>query len=175
VRNCSASRDGDVSVWDMDAGTLIARARSGTKEIRDCALTPDGRFVISVHSNGRVTVWDLLTMAAVATLEVPRREPTDVQQAAAYRRGMRASPRRWRRFAVSPDSRRLAVAGWEAVDIWDLERFDRITTLEIEPTLPPGMLGLFFISDTLLTTIGRSPHAPVLATSCRPALDSESA
>src|SRR3954447_11032572 len=158
----SASRDGDVSVWNMDSGTLIARARTGTKEIRDCAITPDGRHVVSVHSNGRVTIWDRLTMAAVATLDAPPLAPTDGEQAQAYKRELRASPRRWRRIAVSPDSRRLAVAGWEAVDIWDLERLHRITTLEIEPQLPPGMLALFFVSDTLSTTIGRSPRAPVL-------------
>jgi WD40 repeat protein len=110
------------------------RFRRSPKRCRDCAVTPDGRFVISVHSNGRVTVWDRLTMAAVATLDAPPRKPTDVQQAEAYERELGASPRRWRRFAASPDSRRLAVAGWEAVDIWDLERFNRITTLEIEPS-----------------------------------------
>ena len=157
----SASRDGDVSVWDMDAGTLIARGRTGIREIRDCAVTPDGRRVISVHSNGRVTVWDLPTMAVAATLDAPPRGPTDVQQAAVYEHELCASPRRWRRFAVSPDSRRLAVAGWESVDIWDPEHLGRVATLEIEPKLPPGMLALFFVSDTLLTTIGRSPRAPV--------------
>jgi len=157
----SASRDGDVSLWDMEFGTLVARANTGEREIRDCAITPDGRRVISMHATGRFTVWDLPTMAAVATFDGPQC-PADVQRAVLDEPKVRASPLRWRRFAVSPDSRCLAVAGWGAVDIWDLERLRRITTLEIEPTLPRTILALFFVSDTKLTTVGRNPHPPVL-------------
>jgi WD40 repeat protein len=159
----STSRDGDVSVWDMDAGTLVARARTGTTEIRDCAVTPDGRRLITVHRSGRVTVWDLPTLSVVAMLEAPRLWPFDPDdEQAAYDYLPKASPHRWRRFAVSPDSRRLALAGWNAVEIWDLERFSRDTTLAIESGLPPGLIALFFASDTVLKTIGRGATAPVL-------------
>jgi hypothetical protein len=37
-----------------------------------------------------------------------------------------------------------------------------VTTLHIEPDFPPGMLTLFFLSDTTLVTIGRNSPIPVL-------------
>jgi hypothetical protein len=99
--------------------------------------------------------------SALAWLDAPPLEPKENERAATYQSPL-ASPYRWRRFAVSPDSRRLALAGFNRVDIWDLERFELTASLEPESGLPPGMLALFFRSDTLLTTIGRALHVPVL-------------
>jgi WD40 repeat protein len=158
----SASRDGDVAVWDMELGTLIARGQTGEAEVRDCAVTPDGGRVISVHASGRVTIWDLRTMAVLGTVDVPLRKPTGGMDATPDPPKRGGSPRRWRRFALSADGNRLALAGWDVIDVWDLERFELVTTLRVKPGEPPGMLALFFRSDTTLVTIGRSKPVPVL-------------
>jgi WD40 repeat protein len=157
----SASRDGDVAVWDMESGTLIARGQTGVPEVRDCAVTPDGRRVISVHERGTVTIWDLRTMAVLATVDAPSQNPTG-PEGISYLRELHGSPRRWRRFAISPDGSQLAAAGWDAIDIWDIERFELITTLRMAGVFPPGMLALFFGSSTSLVTIGRGNPMPVL-------------
>jgi WD40 repeat protein len=160
-RVISTSRGGDVAVWDMRSGTLVVRALTDGP-VRDCAGTPDGRRLITVHATGRVTVWNLPTVSVLATLEAPPMRPIDTLDEAAYASRLRASPYRWRRFAVSPDSRRLALAGWNVVEIWDLERFSHDTTLELESGLPPGLLALFFVSGTVLKTIARGATAAIL-------------
>jgi len=158
----SASRDGDVAVWDMELGTLIARGQTGEAEVRDCAVTPDGGRVISVHASGRVTIWALRTMAVLATLDAPSRQPAGGTSATSDAPERCGSTRRWRRFALSADGNRLALAGWDVIDVWDLERFELVTTLRVTPGEPPDILALFFRSDTTLVTIGRSTPVPVL-------------
>jgi WD40 repeat protein len=71
----SASRDGDVAVWDMERGTLVARGVTGEPEIRDCAITSDAERVVSVDATGRITVWDLRTMTVVAAFDAPPQRP----------------------------------------------------------------------------------------------------
>jgi WD40 repeat protein len=75
---------------------------------------------------------------------------------------MHASPSRWRRIAVSPDGSRLAVAGWNSIDVWSLERFGHLTTIRVDPGLGLGIMALAFSSRTSLVTIGRSNPAPIL-------------
>ena len=80
----SASRDGDVAAWDVERGTLVARAKTGEKEIRDCAILPDSRRVISAHASGRISVWDLRTMTSRATFVVPRSTPRRIRRFASH-------------------------------------------------------------------------------------------
>jgi WD40 repeat protein len=102
-----------VAVWDMELGTLIARGQTGEAEVRDCAVTPDGGRVISVHASGRVTIWDLRTMAVLATLDAPSRQPAGGTSATSDAPERCGATRRWRRFALSADGNRLALAGWD--------------------------------------------------------------
>ena len=156
----SASRDGDVAVWDMESGTLIARGRSGEPEVRDCVVTRDGRRVISAHRSGRITIWNLETMVPVAAFAAP--SLTSKRPASSSASGVCGSLNRRRRIALSPDGGRLAVAGADIIDVWDLERVDRVATLQFEPGLPSGVLALFFSSNTAVVTIGASDPLPVL-------------
>jgi WD40 repeat protein len=158
----SASRDGDVSLWDMESGTLIARARTEKREIRDCIVTSDGRHVISVHQGGRITIYDVTTMAVIVAFDAPPSRPTNRVEARRYHDEMHASPSRWRRIAVSSDGSRLAVAGWNSIDVWSLERFGHLTTIRVDPGLGLGIMALAFSSGNTLVTIGRSNPAPIL-------------
>lgn len=151
----SASRDGDVAVWDMERGTLVARATTGEPEVRDCVIAPDGERVISVHASGRITVWQLRTMALVAAFDAPPRTPHPIG-------GGRGSSQRWRRVAISPDGSHLAVAGTHAVDLWDLETCTCVTRLTVETDGPDGLFALDFRSDDVLTGVGRADPSPVL-------------
>jgi hypothetical protein len=92
-----------------------------------------------VHASGRVTLWDLRTMAVLAAVDAPSLRPTGGRAATADVAAWRGSPRRWRRFALSADGNRLALAGWDVIDVWDLEPLELVTTLRIEPGDPPGM------------------------------------
>lgn len=155
----SASRDGSVSVWNMDAGTLIARSPDGDRrkqdferEVRDCAITPDGARVISVQSTGTITVWDVKTMTALAAFDAPP-QTTPVPY---------ASPNRWRRVAISPDGARLAVAGSHAVDLWDLETYTRVARLLVGSDPDHRNLAVFFRSNTRLTSVSRGDPAAVV-------------
>jgi WD40 repeat protein len=163
----SASRGGYVIVWDMASSTRIAVGRDGDEEVRDCAVTPEGRRVISVNIKGEVTIWDLPTMAVHGKVEAPSGAPAAVypslyepEQRAARR--LKGSGSRWRRFAISPDGSRLAVAGWEAIGIWELESLKVVTTLPVDPDLPQGILALSFASRDRLVTFGRCAPIPVV-------------
>ena len=159
----AASRGGHVAVWELESDALIASGRDGEEEVRDCAVTPDSRRVISVTSSGKVTIWNLPTMTVHGTVQAPSSAPAaayilwrELQSPAPP--ALEGSPRRWRRFAIAPDGSRLAVAGWEAVHVWELEALELVTTLRFDHGLTPGVLAISFASrDRLVTLARRSP------------------
>ncbi len=70
--------------------------------VRGCAVTPDGRRVVSASADGTLKVWDLETGQEVATLEGH----------GAWVNGC----------AVTPDGRRVVSASWDrTLKVWDLE------------------------------------------------------
>lgn len=143
----SGSRDQTIAVWDMAKGTLVSRIGTPHWDVRDCVFTPDGTRIVSVHADGRVTIWALDTMKVVFETDtpLPAGHPT-------YH---------WRRVALSPDATRLAVAGWDgALTIWDLNRLAPLTTLHAESEAAP--LCVFLPSATTCITVGRGLIAPVL-------------
>lgn len=157
----SASRDGDVAVWDMQYGTLVARGRSGEPEVRDCAVTPDCRRVVSVHASGRITIWDLSTMVLLSAFAAPPFH--DLPHLTFYLpRSLGGSLRRRRRIAISPGGSLLAVAGRDAVEVWDLDRVEPVTTLHFDGAFPYGLLALAFCSDTNLVTVASTDPIAVL-------------
>jgi WD40 repeat protein len=107
-----------------------------------------------VHASGKVHVWDLPTLGLVGVFEAPLKLP-DTYSAV-------GSSLRWRRLAVSPNASQVAVAGWNRIDVWDMNRCELATTVRLEPTVSARMLALAFASDTTLTTIGRADPAPVV-------------
>jgi WD40 repeat protein len=112
-----------------------------------------------------VTIWELPNMAVLGTVQAPPGAPAEVYESffeLGVERRLKGSPNRWRRFAISPDGTRLAVAGWRAVRIWELESLEPVITLRSDPDLPPGMLTLSFSSRDRLVTFGRQAPIPVV-------------
>jgi len=58
-RLLTASKDGDVRLWDWQAGELLCAPLSHENETYDAAFTPDGRFALVVERGDRVHLWDL--------------------------------------------------------------------------------------------------------------------
>lgn len=158
----SASRDGDLVVWDMDADTMLARVSTGELELRDCEISPDGSRLVSLHATGRVSIWGFPSLALLTTFEAPARPR--MEHHPRIPPNAWASPRRVKRFAWSADGSRLAVAGWDAVDLWDLRRLEleREFAVPVESSLPPGILAVCFDSDTTLRIVARNDVADVL-------------
>jgi WD40 repeat protein len=152
----SASRDGDLAVWDMERGTLVARASTGQSEVRDCAISSDGQRLVSVHGSGRITIWDLHTMRVLLTFDAPIRFPPPDYDFQNLKDVVHTSSRA-RRVALSADGSRLAVAGLDIVDVWDLRRLERVISLSVpvKGNVSPGILALFFSSDGAVALVGR--------------------
>jgi WD40 repeat protein len=156
----SASRGGDDSggyllLWDADAGTRIASVFH-SHELRDCAVSPDGRHLISQDGAGTVAVRALPALTLEGTIEQPlalEHRPT--------RGSTRGSQRRWRRFAVSADGGRIAVAGFGTVRIFTLAPFAFDGSVDDLGTLSQGIVGLGFDADRLII-VGRGEPMPVL-------------
>jgi WD40 repeat protein len=76
-----------------------------------CAVTPDGRRVVSASEDQTLKVWDLASGRAVATLE-------------GHALGVNAC-------AVTPDGRRVVSASEDqTLKVWDLESGRAMATLE---------------------------------------------
>jgi WD40 repeat protein len=54
------------------------------------------------------------------------------------------------------------VAGWDAIDVWDLELVEPVMTLRLGGDVPVGMLALYFRSDATLVTISNGDPTRVL-------------
>lgn len=58
--------DGSVSVWDSTTGTTVKRpfkagSRWGNVIVSSIAFSPDGLYLVSGLSYGRIRIWDLMT------------------------------------------------------------------------------------------------------------------
>jgi WD40 repeat protein len=130
-------------------------------EFRDCAVSPDGRYVIAQNNRGTVVVRTLPALTFVGTIEGPSIEPASEHDPLHAPANVRGSGRRWRRFAVSADSGLLAVAGFDRVGIYRLAPFGMMASVDGLPDLPYGILALGFIGADHLAIIGRDEPMPV--------------
>jgi WD40 repeat protein len=157
----SGSRGGGhLIVWDGEHGTRTADVVD-PYEVRDCAVASDGRHLISQNSRGRVAVWTLPALTLVGTIEEPRGEPAFEWHPSRESRHVGGSPRRWRRFAVSADAGRLAVAGFDTVRIYTLAPLEMIASVDGLSHLPHGILALGFVGVDRLVIVGRNTPMPV--------------
>jgi WD40 repeat protein/tetratricopeptide (TPR) repeat protein len=113
----TACRDGKVRLWNTGHykdEPLKVWHHGGM--LLYIGLSPDGRLLASISSDGTARVWDLVTWDAVT--------PPLVHSKSAYRReggtiGIRPGSECYVAFA--PDGRRLAVVGWEGnARVWEL-------------------------------------------------------
>jgi WD40 repeat protein len=66
-RVISASNDGTLKVWDLEARRVIATLDGHTDGVLACAITPDGRHAISTSADRTLKVWDLDARRVVTT------------------------------------------------------------------------------------------------------------
>ena len=76
--------------WDLESGRALATLEGYADGVRACAVTPDGRRVVSASEDKTLKIWDLESGRTFATLE-------------GHADGVRAC-------AVTPDGRRVVSA-----------------------------------------------------------------
>jgi hypothetical protein len=88
-------------VWNLVSGHAEATLEGHASGVSACAVTPDGRRVISASRDHTLKVWDLTSGRAEAILE-------------GHASGVSAC-------AVTPDGRRVVSASWDGtLKVWDL-------------------------------------------------------
>jgi WD40 repeat protein len=85
--------------------------------VNDCAVTPDGRRVISASTDGTLKVWDLETRHLLLTVQGTAKEYSASATVLAC--------------TVTPDGRRVLSASMDStLKLWDLETGRTLATLE---------------------------------------------
>jgi WD40 repeat protein len=91
-----------LKVWDLASGRAEATLEGHADVVSACAVTPDGRRVVSASWDNTLKVWDLASGRAEATLE-------------GHADGVRAC-------AVTPDGRQVVSASADGtLKVWDLQ------------------------------------------------------
>ena len=62
-------RPGDVKLWDVKSGKLVASLEGHPSNVWAVAFSPDGKTLVTTGYDGKVLVWDTAEKKAVATLE----------------------------------------------------------------------------------------------------------
>ncbi|MBI4870676.1 MAG: WD40 repeat domain-containing protein [Candidatus Riflebacteria bacterium] len=164
-RLVSASRDETLRIWDLETGaelfTLgepstvgrIGPKRGHKAEVVACAVTPDGRRIVSASRDKTLKLWDTASGKELGTLEGHGGEVTAIAVAPDGDRAVSASEdgtlRIWNLAAllplltltghqsrvhaclVTPDGRRVVSASRDrTLKVWDLATGRQLATLE---------------------------------------------
>jgi WD40 repeat protein len=97
-------------VWDLYSGRVVATLDGHADRVSACAVTPDGRWVVSASDDKTLRVWDVESGGAGATLA--------------------GHADRVSACAVTPDGRRVVSASRDkTLKVWDLESGRAMATL----------------------------------------------
>jgi WD40 repeat protein/serine/threonine protein kinase len=156
-RLASAGKDGVVKVWDLETGLTVLTLAGRPGWVASVAFSPDGKRIVSGSSDHRVTIWDAEKGHAVLTLDGHTTPVTSVAfspdgkhiaSGSGELLGAHGEVKVWdattgqeifalptsawfTSLSFSPDSRRLASAGWDGVvKVWDAGKGREILTLE---------------------------------------------
>lgn len=139
-------RDATVRLWAVPTGKLVTSLPLG-ESAATLTFSPDGKTLAVGGAQGAVGLWDLVTRKQTLLLAGKDRKPIlklqfrpdgkvlystegDWADNYAARRWARAATGEWKttrdwklvdRLALSPDGKRLALAGWYGVALWDEE------------------------------------------------------
>lgn len=97
----TASPDGLMRVWDIEAGRQRAQLKGQAKPLHGIAWSPEGRTLAAACGQGTVTLWDVQTGRARAALDWGIGEVHSV--------------------AFAPDGMRAAAGGMGRIMIWDID------------------------------------------------------
>ena len=69
---CSGDADGYILIWDISKSkTLGVDSKGHTNNIFSLSVTPNGKFLISSHKNGKIIIWNTQTWEIVKILIEP--------------------------------------------------------------------------------------------------------
>jgi WD40 repeat protein len=137
---------GNLQLWDLEKGKIIAELDKSEKQIRDVAFSPDGRFLAAGAWDSSVKIWDVGQLRKIVTLRKPTKacvcmfvqdldfSPDGKLLAAVLFGGMVQiwDTRGWKEVSTfkgpsstyslsfSPDGELLALGGWREVQIRDI-------------------------------------------------------
>ncbi|HEX8107473.1 MAG TPA: WD40 repeat domain-containing protein [Kofleriaceae bacterium] len=118
-------RDRTLKVWELASGRALAALEGHTGEVNACAVTPDGRHVVSTSWDQTLKVWELASGRALTTLA----GHTDVVTAC----------------TVTPDGQHVISASWDqTLKVWELATGRARATLEgfTTPTVEVDVVAL---------------------------------
>jgi WD40 repeat protein len=128
--------DGQIVVWEVETHRQVLTVREGLEwGVQDMAVSPDGRWLAFSHcfvenqrcTRGRVEVWDIEKGVFQAPLDAV---------------GDQAEL-----LAFTPDSRYIAVSGWHAVRIWDVQTGQMVNELPLPSAWQYSIISLIPASD----------------------------
>lgn len=103
--------DGNLEVWDLKSCKNVRHAAAEQIDLRNLAISGDGRLAATGGWSDTVSIWDLQTLAKVRTLGA-----SDVTS--------------WVPVAFSPDSRLLAAGSHEgSIRVWRVGEWKEFSTL----------------------------------------------
>jgi WD40 repeat protein len=133
---------GELLVWDIATGRLLASVRSENDDFSSSALSPDGKVLISPDRKAGIRLWSM----------------RDLQEPLVLREGEEIDS-----IAFSPDGRKLAVGRRSGkVRLWDTEGFRTETTIDGQPPGSMVMAVAFGPDGTILATGGTAGTARLL-------------
>lgn len=105
------TEDRTLRIWDADAGTALQTLAGHTADVFDCAVSPDGRWIVSASKDQTLKVWDAQSGAEARTL---------------------AGHSGWvLACAFSPDSGRIVSGSTDgSLKVWAVESGAELRTLE---------------------------------------------
>ncbi len=98
----TASKDGTARVWDTRSGQETACLKGHSKSVTAVAISADGGRIVTGGDDGTLRVWDRRTGRVSRVTRSPDGEGIA-------------------RLALSADGRRLVMAGFASLDVWDFD------------------------------------------------------
>jgi len=139
----SGSRDGKVSLWDVEMKKVVAKWTGHTEPTRSLCWSADGERVVSGSNDGTIRVWDV---ESGDTVLGPIKTGHEYVSAVTY----------------SPDTTKIATGGYDetALKIWDAKTGNLLSTIKLDSKV----FSLAWTSDQKKLITGSDPSIRIFDT-----------